>query len=50
MSAPLMTYWDKVNNVFEDDFITIDLLTGEKKVEVHHYEGEKVIDLIPLDR
>ncbi|MGC9402020.1 hypothetical protein ACP43V_06175 [Vibrio genomosp. F10 str. 9ZC157] len=48
LSAPFMTYWDKINNVFDDDFVTINLLTGEETVEVHHYQGEKVIDLIPL--
>lgn len=43
-----MVYETDENNVFETDTITVDLTNGNKTVQTHYYDGEKLIDLIPV--
>ncbi len=41
-----MVYETDENNVFDN--ATVDLTNGNKTVQTHYYDGEKLIDLIPV--
>ncbi|NOH97947.1 hypothetical protein [Vibrio sp. 99-70-13A1] len=49
MTAPFVMYSDTVDSVYETDHVTINMQTGEKTVEKHFYEGDKVIELKPIN-
>ncbi|MCW8328933.1 hypothetical protein MD588_08935 [Photobacterium sp. SDRW27] len=49
LETPFLTYRDATDNVNDTEYVTINLNTKEKSVEVHSYNGQRVYNLKSFD-